>query len=418
MRRLVPADPFGIGRRRAHAELDRAVDHGERLPLAVDVPAAAAPILEPAQLAIDGLELLLPAPLPQGPGGRPVDACIGVVAADLEEPGDERLALAGREALGPVGAQCQDQRPPHRGLGVEQDRIHRRPFTRPSATLSPLGGARGRCRDALDVVEFRGDDSRVGPQRAEPVDDEAAEAGIGAVPQQGPDRLGLAQADQGHRRPRLPLGEPVLRLLLDHGSVPDRCRRQWSPWRDLGHRPGDGAIVLRDQVAGPAQMGGGVETRHRDGLDGRVGGPDGGISPIGMPGLHDLGDRGIVADRVELGILVHPAEVDVAALDQAVEQADGAGRQRTPLPRVLRADGPGGEGPGAGGVVTQVDVLGLALERRVQRPNAWSVPSPSSAATMAARASLARSGSSRFRNRSSSARASGFLPSRARAMAR
>jgi len=31
----------------------------------------------------------------------------------------------------------------------------------------------------------------------------------------------------GTDRPRLPLGEQVLSLLLDHGSVPDRCRRQW-----------------------------------------------------------------------------------------------------------------------------------------------------------------------------------------------
>ena len=152
--------------------------------------------------------------------------------------------------------------------------------------------------------------------------------GSGLVPQQGarPPRPGPAgiSTPQGDRRARLPLGKAILDCFLDRGAMPDRGRRQWSLGRDPGHRPGDGAILSRDQVAGPAQVGGGVEARHCDSLDGRVGRPDGGISPIGMPGLHDLGERGIVADRVELGILVHPAEVGVAALDQALEQAEGS----------------------------------------------------------------------------------------------
>ncbi len=51
---------------------------------------------------------------------------------------------------------------------------------------------------------------RVGAQRVEPVDDEAAQPRVGAVPQEGPDRLRLAQTHQGHRGPRLALGQPVL----------------------------------------------------------------------------------------------------------------------------------------------------------------------------------------------------------------
>jgi ParB-like chromosome segregation protein Spo0J len=42
---LVRADPFRVGRRRPHADLDRAIDDGERLPLAVDVPTPLAGIL-------------------------------------------------------------------------------------------------------------------------------------------------------------------------------------------------------------------------------------------------------------------------------------------------------------------------------------------------------------------------------------
>ena len=74
---LVPGDPFRLGRRRAHAELDRSLDHGEGLPLTVDEPAAVAPVLDLHQLGIQLLELLLLPPLPQGPFRRPVDAASG-----------------------------------------------------------------------------------------------------------------------------------------------------------------------------------------------------------------------------------------------------------------------------------------------------------------------------------------------------
>ena len=50
VRKLVPGVPVRLGRRRAHAELDRAFDQGEGLALAVDQPAAIAPVLELDQL--------------------------------------------------------------------------------------------------------------------------------------------------------------------------------------------------------------------------------------------------------------------------------------------------------------------------------------------------------------------------------
>ena len=74
---LVPGDTFRLGRRRTHAELDRSLDHGERLSLPVDVPPAVAPVLDLHQLGIQFLELLLLLPLPQGPFRRPVDAASG-----------------------------------------------------------------------------------------------------------------------------------------------------------------------------------------------------------------------------------------------------------------------------------------------------------------------------------------------------
>ena len=67
--------------------------------LAVDEPAPLAPVLELAQLGIGGLELLLLLPLPQDPFRRPVDAGVGVVAVEVEQLGDQRLPLAGGEAV-------------------------------------------------------------------------------------------------------------------------------------------------------------------------------------------------------------------------------------------------------------------------------------------------------------------------------
>src|ERR1700677_4915708 len=62
------------------------------------------------------------------------------------------------------------------------------PLTRPSGTLSPPRGARGK--------KGREDHLGIGPQRIEPVDDEAPQPGIGAVLQQRPDLPGMAQPDQ------------------------------------------------------------------------------------------------------------------------------------------------------------------------------------------------------------------------------
>src|SRR5262249_31671344 len=65
--RLVREDRFALGGGRAHANLDRPADDGEGLSLAIDEPTAVAPVLELGQLGVVGLELLVEAPLPQGP---------------------------------------------------------------------------------------------------------------------------------------------------------------------------------------------------------------------------------------------------------------------------------------------------------------------------------------------------------------
>ncbi len=67
VRQLIGGVPIGLGRRRAHAELDRAVDQGEGLALAVDQPAASVSVLELEELGVGGFELGLLVPLLQGP---------------------------------------------------------------------------------------------------------------------------------------------------------------------------------------------------------------------------------------------------------------------------------------------------------------------------------------------------------------
>ena len=210
MRNLVGV-PVRLGRRRAHAELDRAFDQGEGLPLAVDEPAAVAPVLELGQLGIGGLELGLLVPLPQRPLGRAVDAGVGVVFVEVEQLGDQGSRSLARRRRG--------RRFPGRGSerGGSRSRGGRgwRPSLagrvamsgdRASPDRRPLAGSHRAARRAVDGV---GDSSRsssaatslgIGAQRIQPVDDEAPQPGIGAVPQQRPDLVGLAHADQGDRR--------------------------------------------------------------------------------------------------------------------------------------------------------------------------------------------------------------------------
>ena len=123
VRKFVRGDPIRLGRRRAHAELDRAFDQRECLPLAVDQPAAVALFLglEPR---IDLFELRLLLPLTQRPRRRPVDAGVGIVLVEGEQPGDQGFALTRGEAGHAVSAQRQDQGPADRGFGVEEDGVH------------------------------------------------------------------------------------------------------------------------------------------------------------------------------------------------------------------------------------------------------------------------------------------------------
>ena len=109
-----------------------------------------------------------------------MDASVGVVAVEVEQFADQRLTLAGRQLFRPVCPQRQDQRPPLRGLGVEEDGVH---------CLLPLGGRR--LGVGVDPVEFSDNVLRIGPQGLQPVDDEAAQPGVGTVPQQRPDFLGF-----------------------------------------------------------------------------------------------------------------------------------------------------------------------------------------------------------------------------------
>ena len=80
----------------------------------------------------------------------------------------------------------------------------------------------GRVAGRIRSVELGRDRLRVGAERAQPVDDEAAQPGVGAVPQQGPDFLGMTQPNQGDRRPRLTLGQSS----LTSSSTTGRCQTE------------------------------------------------------------------------------------------------------------------------------------------------------------------------------------------------
>ena len=57
--------------------------------------------------------------------------------------------------------------------------------------LLPRGGRR--LGVGVDPVEFSGNQLRIGTKGTQPVDDEAAEPGVGTMPEQRPDLLSFAQ---------------------------------------------------------------------------------------------------------------------------------------------------------------------------------------------------------------------------------
>ncbi len=89
----------------------------------------------------------------------------------------------------------------------------------------------------IQSVEFGGDRFRIGTQGIQPVDDEAPQARVGTVPEQGPDFLGFAHANQGDRRPGLTFRQSVLGLLGDNRAVPDRGGHRQSLGCGLARRP-------------------------------------------------------------------------------------------------------------------------------------------------------------------------------------
>ena len=140
--------------------------------------------------------------------------------------------------------------PARRGEGNRARSAVPRPLTRPSATLSPLGGARG-TRGAGFALER----TRAGRARRRPILGSAPRGfsqlmmkllsrGSALCRNMRPDLIGLAHADQGNRRPGLPFRQLVLRLLADHRTVPDRGRDRRPARRNPGDRERDHAIAL------------------------------------------------------------------------------------------------------------------------------------------------------------------------------
>ena len=86
-------------------------------------------------------------------------------------------------------------------------------------------------------------------------------------------------------------------------------------------------------------MGGGIKTVDRDRLEARIAAPDSGIAAVGVTSLHDLGERWVVPDRVEVGVLIHLAEIGIVVLDRLPEQLETSLRKLTTLRLVRAGDG-------------------------------------------------------------------------------
>ena len=127
----------------------------------------------------------------------------------------------------------------------------------------------------------------------------------------------------------------------------------------------DGAVTLGGQFPALPQVGGGIEAVERDRLEAGIAAPDGGVAAVGVTGLHDLGERRVVPDRVEVGVLVHLPEIGVAVLDRLPSKLRARSASRRPF-AWSSGRRPGGQGEGTGGVIAQVGILGLLLERRFQ----------------------------------------------------
>ena len=108
---------------------------------------------------------------------------------------------------------------------MEEDGVHE---------LLSLGG--GRLGGRGETFQFGDEDFGVGSKRAEPVDDEATEPGVGTVAQQGHDLTRLPHAEQSDRRPSLTFRQSVPGLFRDHRAVPDRGGDRGFTWGSPGDR--------------------------------------------------------------------------------------------------------------------------------------------------------------------------------------
>ncbi len=218
----------------------------------------------------------------------------------------------------------------------------------------------------IQSVKLGSDGAGVGSERAEPVDDEAPQSGVGTVTQQGQDFTGFPHPKEGDRRPSLTFRQSVPGLFRDDRAVPDRGGHQRSLGGSPGDRESDHAIALRLEFPAPPEVSGRVETNDWIRLEGTIALPDGGVGSFRMRRLHDLGERREVSDGIEVGVLLHVTVIGVAVLDRLAEQAEGSLRQRL-TPRLVH---PGNrlrcQGVGTGGIVVQTGILGLALEGRFE----------------------------------------------------
>ena len=71
-----------------------------------------------------------------------------------------------------------------------------------------------------------------------------------------------------------------------------------------------------------SQVRGGVKTVDRSRLEARFGAPYCVITAVGVTCLHLLGERWVLPDRVQVGVLVHLCEIGIVVLDRLREQLE------------------------------------------------------------------------------------------------
>ncbi len=167
--------------------------------------------------------------------------------------------------------------------------------------------------------------------------------------------------------------------------MPDRCRKRCALGRRAGDRPGDGAVAQGSQLPPASQMFGGAEGVEAGRLENALGRPHAGEALVGVSGFEEPGERRVVPERVEIGVVIQQGVAQVVVAGPFLKQGEGTPGQCAHLLVVGPVDGLRGGREAAGGIVAQLGVPRFLPDAASRASIAASAPSPSSAATTAAR---------------------------------